>query len=44
MNCKVCGEQMEGDGYTVVVHCPRVDVIGIEPDCNPVYCETDDEH
>lgn len=44
MNCKVCGEQMEGDGYTVVVHCPRVDVSVIEPDCNPVYCETDDEH
>ena len=44
MNCKVCGEQMEGDGYTVVVHCPRVDVSDIEPDCNPVYCETDDEH
>lgn len=25
MNCKDCGEQMEGDGYTTVFHCPNVD-------------------
>lgn len=43
MNCKDCGEQMEGDGYTTVVHCPRVDVSDITPDFDPVYCEADDE-
>ena len=44
MNCRDCGEQMEGDGYTTVVHCTNVDVSDITPDCKPVYCETDDEH
>lgn len=43
MNCKDCGEQMEGDGYTTVFHCPNVDVSDITPDCNPVYCELGDE-
>lgn len=38
--CRDCSETMEGDGHTVVYHCPSVDVInsGIEPDANPVYC------
>lgn len=44
MNCKVCGEQMEGDGYTMALHCPNVDVSYMTPDCDPVYCDTDDEH
>lgn len=44
MNCKDCGEQMEGDGFTIVVHCSSVDVSDVTPDCNPVYCETDNEH
>ena len=39
MYCKDCGEQMEGDGYTIVLHCPNVDVSDITPDCDPVYCE-----
>ena len=43
MNCKDCGEQMEGDGYTTVLHCPNVDASDREPDCDPVHCETDDE-
>ncbi len=43
MNCKDCGEQMEGNGYNTVLHCPNVDVSDITPDCDPVYCETDDE-
>jgi hypothetical protein len=34
---------MEGDGYTLVYHCPTIDVsdLCIEPDANPVYCKTD---
>ncbi len=38
--CKNCGDIMEGDGYTVVLHCPSIDVIGsgVEPDGEPVYC------
>ena len=39
MNCSDCGEQMEGDGYTIVLHCPNVDVSDITPDCNPIHCE-----
>jgi hypothetical protein len=45
MYCLNCGEEMEGDGYTVVFHCPNVDVIeeGYEPDAAPVYCGNADE-
>ena len=43
MNCRDCGEQMEGNGFTFVLHCPNVDVSYMTPDCNPVYCETDDK-
>lgn len=42
MQCKDCGEHMEGDGYSTVVHCPNTDYIKYydkEPDANPVYCE-----
>ena len=42
MNCRNCGEQMEGDGYTVAIHCPNVDVSDMTPDCDPVHCETDE--
>lgn len=40
MICVNCGEKMAGDGYSTVIHCPRVDVIGsdFESDANPVYC------
>jgi hypothetical protein len=41
MKCRDCGEDMLGDGYTEVLHCADVDVIGegYEPDADPVYCE-----
>ncbi len=40
MTCKHCGEHMEGDGYTRVLHCPNtlVDTSFHEPDADPVYC------
>lgn len=29
-----------GDGYTVVLHCERVDApFDMEPDATPVYCD-----
>ena len=40
MHCIHCGETMEGDGYTIVYHCPSVEVDGVEPDTNPIYCIT----
>lgn len=41
MICKTCGEEMEGDGYTVALHCPNVEIYDmcIEPDANPVFCD-----
>ena len=37
--CKDCGEHLEGDGYTVVVHCPNVEALGYEePDAGPIHC------
>ena len=38
--CKDCGENLEGDGYTSVIHCPYTEELGydLEPDANPVYC------
>jgi hypothetical protein len=42
MICPVCSERLEGDGYSVVLHCPNVDADGYEPDANPVYCK--EEH
>ena len=38
MICKNCNERMEGDGYKTVLHCPSIEVPGVEPDANPVYC------
>lgn len=39
MICKDCGEQMEGDGYTLAIHCPNVeDITECTPDCNPIHC------
>lgn len=40
MICK-CGEHMEGDGFTVVIHCASVEIQDyqhLEPDADPVYC------
>lgn len=36
MRCKDCGESMEGDGYSDVIHCPNIDVTGMgyEPDAS----------
>lgn len=43
MTCKNCGECMEGDGYTRVVHCPNaLDTDHVEPDANPIHCTDDD--
>ena len=43
MICPNCGEALVGDGYSLVLHCPRVDVTGsgLEPDANPVYCSAE---
>lgn len=38
MICKNCGEQMIGDGFTTVYHCPNTDSIGLEPDADPINC------
>jgi hypothetical protein len=39
MTCKNCGENMEGDGYTLVRHCPNSEGAGDrEPDADPLYC------
>ena len=39
MQCPNCGGKMEGDGYTIVRHCERVDAPNdIEPDAPPIYC------
>lgn len=44
MICENCGERMEGDGYSLVYHCPSVDEVALfEPDANPVHCELADE-
>jgi hypothetical protein len=42
MNCINCGEGLEGDGYTTVLHCPNVDAEGYTPDDNAVYCTDSD--
>jgi tRNA(Ile2) C34 agmatinyltransferase TiaS len=40
MTCPNCGGRLEGDGYTVVFHCERIECpADVEPDANPVYCE-----
>lgn len=41
MFCKDCGEKMEGDGYSVPVHCPNADYLDWydkEPDAVPTLC------
>lgn len=41
MTCPNCGGCLSGDGFTEVLHCENVDVIGegYEPDAPPVYCD-----
>ena len=37
--CRDCGEDFVGDGYSVPFYCPNSeDISGIEPDANPVNC------
>ena len=39
-SCPNCGGIIVGDGYTVVLHCERVDApFDMEPDATPVYCD-----
>lgn len=45
MICESCGEFMEGDGYTSVIHCPNAvesRYVHHKPDANPVSCHLDD--
>lgn len=40
--CRNCGEEMQGDGYKKVIHCPNADdetYLYHEPDANAVYCD-----
>lgn len=43
MQCKNCGERMEGDGYSQVIRCPNTteDTDIMEPDAEAVYCNGD---
>ena len=44
LSCKHCGGRMEGDGYSVVLHCEYVeDTDGYEPDANPLYCNFEED-
>lgn len=45
MTCEVCGEDLVGDGYSTVMHCPNKDVddLYLEPDSDIVYCESSEE-
>lgn len=39
MTC-VCGAPFEGDGYTLVYHCPHTEKdTRVAPDSNPIYCD-----
>ncbi|MFM2588249.1 hypothetical protein [Vibrio sp. TBV020] len=42
MTC-VCGAYFEGDGYTLVYHCPHTEQDAhVAPDSNPTYCDYED--
>ena len=42
--CPVCGEELEGDGYSTVMYCPHAGgkqlkiVEEAAPDEGPIYC------
>jgi hypothetical protein len=46
--CKTCGENLYGDGYKTVYHCPNAieqkdaEIEIAEPDANPIYCTMDE--
>jgi len=41
MSCPYCGGRLEGDGYTIAIHCENVDIsdLCVEPDVDPIYCD-----
>lgn len=47
MHCNNCGENMEGDGYSIVLHCPNAKdytTSAREPDSLPVHCKSDGDY
>lgn len=43
--CRKCGENMVGDGYTQVLQCPNagdLDDKCYEPDAGPIECDFED--
>lgn len=42
--CPICGEELEGDGYSTVMYCPHAKgkqlkiIEEAEPDAGPIYC------
>lgn len=38
-HCINCGEALEGDGYTTVLHCPNAEDTYSEPDGPAVMCD-----
>ena len=42
--CPNCGGPLLGDGYTVALHCENAeDIAEIEPDAEPVFCESEED-
>ena len=43
--CSNCGEEMVGDGFSLVYHCPYTykDLSLYEPDSNPIHCNERDQ-
>jgi len=40
MTCPICGGDIIGDGYTMVLHCENAELpLDVEPDANPIFCE-----
>lgn len=42
-HCKNCGEKLEGDGYTVALHCPNYEGELFEPDSPITFCDGGDD-
>lgn len=43
MQCDTCGEDMIGDGYRMVLHCPYAEFLCAEADSGPIHCEGEEE-
>lgn len=43
--CPKCGEDLIGDGFTMVLHCPHSeeDIPYFEGDAGPIYCNFTEE-